>query len=149
MDIKKETIETMDGSGDENDIDWSECPEALELKKQMASLEEKICNFKKELEEEAKDEEKGGSLERGRWSKPVYTTDPNLPSGWTFFRNREGSMFYRDHQGRFLKNRRNVLIEMYSNESYTDQEKKYIRDGLIEEGWSYHPELPDQWMFKR
>ena len=38
--------------GVENEIDWSECPEALELKKQMASLEEKISNFKKEIEEE-------------------------------------------------------------------------------------------------
>ena len=132
----------------DTEIDWSECPEALELKKQMASLEEKISNFKKEIEEEGEEEEKGGALEGGRWSRPVYTTDPNLPSGWTFFRNREGSMFYRDHQGRFLKNRRNVLTEMYSKEGYSAQEKKYIRDGLIEEGWSYHPELPDLWMFK-
>ena len=89
MNIKKERIEEGEGM-DESEIDWSECPEALELKKQMASLEEKISNFKKEIEEEGDDEEKGGSMEGGRWSRPVYTTDPNLPKGWTFFRNREG-----------------------------------------------------------
>lgn len=91
MNIKKERIEEGEGM-DESEIDWSECPEALELKKQMASLEEKISNFKKEIEEEGEDDEKSGSLEGGRWSRPVYTTDPNLPTGWTFFRNREGFM---------------------------------------------------------
>ena len=89
MNIKEERIE--DGEAmEKGEIDWSECPEALELKKQMASLEEKISNFKKEIEEEGEDDEK--SLEGGRWSRPVYTTDPNLPTGWTFFRNREGFM---------------------------------------------------------
>ena len=91
MNIKKERIEEGEAM-DESEIDWSECPEALELKKQMASLEEKISNFKKEIEEEGEDDEKSGSLEGGRWSRPVYTTDPNLPKGWTFFRNREGFM---------------------------------------------------------
>ena len=89
MNIKEEHIEGGAATGG-SEIDWSECPEALELKKQMASLEEKISNFKKEIEEEGDDDEKGGTMEGGRWSRPVYTTDPNLPKGWTFFRNREG-----------------------------------------------------------
>ena len=90
MNIKEEHSEDEAAAMNDSEIDWSECPEALELKKQMASLEEKISNFKKEIEEEGEDEEKSGTLEGGRWSRPVYTTDPNLPKGWTFFRNREG-----------------------------------------------------------
>ena len=93
MNIKEEHIEGGAATGG-SEIDWSECPEALELKKQMASLEEKISNFKKEIEEEGDDDEKGGTMEEGRWSRPVYTTDPNLPKGWTFFRNREGFYYY-------------------------------------------------------
>ena len=135
------------------DDDWMDSPEARELRKQMASLEEKITNFKQEIKtQDDVEEDVSTSKEQpseSKWSKPVYITDPDLPKGWTFFRNREGSMFYRDAKGKFLKNRRNVLSEMYSNGGYTDKEVRYIRDGLVEEGWNYHDDLPDGWMFKQ
>ena len=122
----------MDSTLDNDD--WIDTPEAAELRKQMATLEEKITNFKQEIEtqddEEQNDDDKDAS-ESSRWTKPIYITDPDLPEGWTFFRNREGSMFYRDGNGKFLKNRRNVLSEMYSSGSYSDKEIRYIRDGLI------------------
>ena len=130
--------------------DWIDTPEAEELRRQMATLEEKITNFKQEIEtQDGEDDDGSKEIMDGRWSKPVYITDPDLPAGWTFFRNREGSMFYRDGNGKFLKNRRNVLSEMYSTGSYTDKEVKYIRDGLVEEGWNYHDDLPAGWMFKQ
>jgi len=133
---------------DEGDNDdWIDSPEAEELRRQMANLERKITKFKQEIETiDEEDDNQNGS--KG-WSKPIYITDSDLPKGWTYFRNREGSMFYRDAKGKFLKNRRNVLSEMYSAGSYTDKEIKYIRDGLVEEGWIYHDDLPDGWMFKQ
>ena len=142
----------MDSALDNDNEDWIDTPEAAELRKQMATLEEKITNFKQEIEtqddEEQNDDDKEAS-ESSRWTKPIYITDPDLPEGWTFFRNREGSMFYRDANGKFLKNRRNVLSEMYSAGSYSNNEIRYIRDGLVEEGWNYHDDLPDGWMFKQ
>ena len=107
----------------------------------MANLEWKISKFKQEIEE-ADDEEDNQNGIRG-WSKPIYITDSD------YYRNREGSVFYRDKKGKFLKNRRNVLSEMYTAGTYTDKEIRYIRDGMVEEGWIYHDDLPDGWMFKQ
>merc|ERR1711976_170828 len=109
---------------------------------------------KQEIERQDNEENNDDEAsEGGRWTKPIYITDPDLPQGWTFFRNREGSMFYRDANGKFLKNRRNVLTEMYNANAnqvtFSDNEIKYIRDGLVEEGWNYHDDLPDGWMFKQ
>ena len=137
---------------DDKDEDWMDSPEAEELRKQMASLEEKITNFKQEIKtQDEVVEEVLNTKEQSesKWTKPVYISDPDLPQGWTFFRNREGAMFYRDSRGKFLKNRRNVLSEMYSSGGYTDKEITYIRDGLVEEGWNYHDHLPVGWMFKQ
>ena len=137
---------------DDKDEDWMDSPEAEELRKQMASLEEKITNFKQEIKtQDEVVEEVLNTKEQSesKWTKPVYISDPDLPQGWTFFRNREGAMFYRDSRGKFLKNRRNVLSEMYSSGGYTDKEITYIRDGLVEEGWNYHDDLPVGWMFKQ
>ena len=134
------------------DGDWLEDPEAAELRRQMARLEQKISSFKQEMVGDAGQEVEAGpgAGEPGRWSKPQYTGDPKLPPGWTFFRNKEGSMFYRDAAGRFLKNRRNVLAEMFQHsDQYSDSQRQYIRDGLQEEGWHYHAELPKYWMYKQ
>ena len=137
---------------DDND-DWIDTPEAIELRRQMASLEEKITNFKQEIETQDNDPDDditdNSEVEVSKWSKPIYISDPDLPKGWTHFRNREGSVFYRDANGKFLKNRRNVLTEMYSVGGFSPSEIRYIRDGLVEDGWNYHDDLPDGWMFKQ
>jgi len=137
---------------DDND-DWIDTPEAIELRRQMATLEEKITNFKQEIETQDNDPDDditdNSEVEVSKWSKPIYISDPDLPKGWTHFRNREGSVFYRDANGKFLKNRRNVLTEMYSVGGFSPSEIRYIRDGLVEDGWNYHDDLPDGWMFKQ
>ena len=130
-----EEKEKDDGDND----DWVNTPEAEELREQMANLERKINKFKQEIEE-ADDEDDIQNGSRG-WSKPIYITDSDLPEGWTYYRNREGSVFYRDAKGKFLKNRRNVLSEMYTAGSYTDKEIRYIRDGMVEEGAVVLPRL--------
>ena len=136
--------------------------------KEMAEMEQKIANLKKEFEDynqDCKDDDedddedddkddihkkrkKMKTMPTSKSAKVTYISDPNLPKGWSFHRNKDGAMFYRDADNKFLKNRRNVLTEMYSAGSYTDQEIQYIRDGLREENWSYHTELPAGWMFK-
>jgi len=126
---------------------WMDFPEAAELQKQMATLEEKITNFKQEIEND--DDMDSNIIESNKWSKPVYRRDPNLPEGWTCFDNGKGSMFYRNAGGKFIKNRRNVLTEMYLNGGFSRDEIQYIRDGLVNEGWKYHQDLPVGWMFKQ
>ena len=87
-------IMAMGDDKDDGDNDhWANTPEAEELRKQMANLEWKISKFKQEIEE-ADDEEDNQNGIRG-WSKPIYITDSDLPEGWTYYRNREGSVFYR------------------------------------------------------
>ena len=124
---------------------------------EMAELEQKISNFKKDIETQEVDDQnirKGDKRDKrdkgdSKFSKPIYITDLDLPKGWTYFKNREGSMFYRNAMGKFIQNRRNVLCEMYTTASSTDKEIKYIRDGMVEEGWNYHDSLPKGWMFKK
>ena len=52
----------MDSALDNDNEDWIDTPEAAELRKQMATLEEKITNFKQEIEtqddEEQNDDDK-------------------------------------------------------------------------------------------
>ena len=149
--------------------DWVDFPEAAELQKQMATLEEKITNFKQEIVDE--DDEvyrsdkdlnysiPGNSIQElkesfqnepdSKSSKPVYISDPNLPNGWTYFNNGKGSILYRDPAGKFIKSRKNVLSEMYLIGGFSREEIQYIRDGLMEEGWKYHDDLPLAWMFKQ
>ena len=67
----------------------------------------------------------------------------------TYFDNGKGSMFYRNAAGKFIKNRRNVLAEMYLTGGFSREEIQYIRDGLVNEGWKYHQDLPVGWMFKQ
>ena len=167
----------MDYSNILGSADWMDFPEAAELQKQMATLEAKITNFKQEIVDDDNDidyrsdndlnysvpgnsinEYLNESLQRvnkqtnepdSKWSKPVYTSDPNLPTGWTYFDNGKGAVFYRDSAGKFIKNRRNVLSEMYLIGGFSKEEIQYIRDGLVEEGWKYHEDLPAAWMFKQ
>ena len=109
MGIVKENV------GDDNN-DWVNIAEAKELMTQMTELEQKISNFKKEINTQDNDDhnirkvDKRDKGDKGdsKCSKPIYITDSDLPKGWTYFRNREGSMFYRDAMGKFIKNRRNI-----------------------------------------
>ena len=146
-------FEGLGGGGE-----WGDFPEAAELQKQMATLEEKITNFKQEMVDEDDDENFLSNIDPNcsmqntpdsKWSKPVYRSDPNLPKGWTYFDNGKGSMFYRNAAGKFIKNRRNVLAEMYLTGGFSREEIQYIRDGLVNEGWKYHQDLPVGWMLKQ
>ena len=47
-----------------------------------------------------------------------------------------------------MKNRRNVLQAMTAKGGFKEAEVRYIRDGLVNEGWRYHQQLPIDWMFK-
>ena len=133
-------------------------PEWNEARHMMDELEKKICDIKQEIESpddedededlEDLDKDKERSKPKVKCSKPLYVSDPNLPKGWTFYKNKEGKMFYRDAKQKFIKNRRNALFVMLSTECYTNEEILYIRDGLTDEGWSYSDDLPHGWMFK-
>jgi hypothetical protein len=48
-----------------------------------------------------------------------------------------------------MKNRRNVLAEMAARGGFSKAEVRFIRDGLLQEGWKYHEELPVDWMYKQ
>ena len=82
-----------------------------------------------------------------RWGKPTYKTDRRLPRGWSFFatskaiyyrvsivlkwftNHRGGGSeimpFLQDAEGKFLKNRRNVLAEMISRGGYSRTEVRF------------------------
>ena len=47
-----------------------------------------------------------------------------------------------------MKNRRNVLQAMTAKGGFKESEVRYIRDGLVHEGWRYHQQLPIDRMFK-
>ena len=54
----------------------------------------------------------------------------------------------QDAEGKFMKNRRNVLQAMAAKGGFKESEVRYIRDGLVSEGWRYHEQLPINWMYK-
>ena len=90
--------------------------------KEMAEMEQKIANLKKEFEDynqDCKDDDedddkddihkkrkKMKTMPTSKSAKVTYISDPNLPKGWSFHRNKDGAMFYRDADNKFLKNRR-------------------------------------------
>ena len=126
----------------------SSIPSNRILVRQSSNLEQDISNFGQEFwTNDDKDDD--NKIVDPRCFKPTYVTDPDLPKGWTYFKNKEGSMFYRNAFGKFLKSRRHALADMFFAGTYTDKEIKHIQDGLVEEGWNFHDDLPFGWMFKQ
>jgi len=82
-----------------------------------------------------------------RYGKPIYKTDVKLPRGWKYCVNNDKT-YYKDAEGKFMKNRRNVLQAMAAKGGFKESEVRYIRDGLVSEGWRYHEQLPINWMYK-
>eukprot|EP00092_Neocalanus_flemingeri_P035099 GFUD01038197.1.p1 GENE.GFUD01038197.1~~GFUD01038197.1.p1 ORF type:complete len:537 (+),score=136.66 GFUD01038197.1:50-1660(+) len=78
-----------------------------------------------------------------------YSPHSRLPHGWTLLEKGKGKTYFKTKEGKFLKNRRNVLAEMYRNGGFTDSELAFIRDGLQREGWRVNIDLPKEWMFKQ
>ena len=78
-----------------------------------------------------------------------YASHPSLPVGWAMLEKGDGKTYFLNKEGKFLKNRRNVLAEMFKIGKYSDSEVKFIRDGLISEGWQVDSALPECWMFKQ
>ena len=102
-----------------------------------------------------------------RYGKPNYKSDVKLPYGWKYCVNNNKTYykvklfwlllsqeevlilrFFQDAEGKFMKNRRNVLQAMTAKGGFKEAEVRYIRDGLVNEGWRYHQQLPIDWMFK-
>ena len=38
---------------------------------------------------------------------------------------------------------------MYDQGGFSKDEVYYIRDGMLDEGWSYHRDLPPGWLYKQ
>jgi len=81
--------------------------------------------------------------------RPGYVSHPRLPEGWAMLQKGEGKTYFLNKEGKFLKNRRNVLAEMYKIGKFSETEVEFIRDGLTSEGWQEDTALPKYWMFKQ
>ena len=75
--------------------------------------------------------------------------DPQLPSGWKYYDNGRGCTIFKDEHGLRFTNRRKVLAHMYRVGGFSRETIYYIRDGLLDEGWFYHQDLPPSWMYKQ
>ena len=51
-------------------------------------------------------------------------------------------MFFKDEQGRRFTSRRKVLEFMIDEGNFSKEIIYWVRDGLLDEGWCYHQELP-------
>jgi len=78
-----------------------------------------------------------------------YKKDKNLPSGWTHYIGHKNTTSFRSETGQFFNSRRKVLAFMYERGGFSKDEIYYIRDGLLDEGWRYHEDLPPGWMYKK
>jgi len=78
-----------------------------------------------------------------------YIRDKNLPPGWKYYDNGRGTICFRDGAGNRYSNRRKVLAHMFNTGGFSREAQYYIRDGLLDEGWCYHQELPPSWMYKQ
>ena len=51
-------------------------------------------------------------------------------------------MFFKDEEGRRFTSRRKVLEFMIDDGNFSKEIIYHVRDGLLDEGWCYHQELP-------
>ena len=58
-------------------------------------------------------------------------------------------MSFKDERGRRFAGRRKALEYMIDQGTFSKDTIYYVRDGLLDEGWSYHQQLPPGWMFKQ
>jgi len=78
-----------------------------------------------------------------------YSKDKNLPKGWKYLETAKNSTQFKTDKGKFMNSRRKALAFMYETGGFSKDEVYYIRDGLLDEGWSYHGDLPPGWMYKQ
>jgi len=78
-----------------------------------------------------------------------YVTHPCLPVGWAMLEKGGGKTYFLNKEGKFLKNRRNVLAEMLRMGGFSETEVGFIRGGLEGDGWKVDAALPENWMFKQ
>jgi len=77
-----------------------------------------------------------------------YKFDPRLPAGWAVCVTENGKSYFKTKEGKFLKNSRKALTELYLKSGASKKAIRFIRDGLVQEGWKNHSDLPHSWMFK-
>ena len=133
----------------------------FEQGKNSITLKDGVIHFNKPVRTLNSEKKQRSSLKhpKRQWTKPKYKTNESLPIGWTYFDNGKGQTFFRDEKGRFIKNRRHALAKMVkandgnaSDKRFTEEEISFIRDGLVEEGWSYadpRERLPHGWLYKK
>ena len=51
-------------------------------------------------------------------------------------------MSFKDERGRRFSGRRKVLEYMIDQGTFSKDTIYYVRDGLLDEGWCYHQQLP-------
>ena len=67
--------------------------------------------------------------------------DEYLPWGWQCYDSGKG-MSFKDERGRRFSGRRKVLEYMIDQGTFSKDTIYYVRDGLLDEGWCYHQQLP-------
>jgi len=78
----------------------------------------------------------------------VYKSDPRLPSGWTML-DKGRKTYFKTKGGKFVKNSRKLLAEMWIDGGCSELQLSFVRDGLAGEGWKITSNLPKHWMFKQ
>ena len=72
-----------------------------------------------------------------------------MPAGWTYKTGAKNITSFRNAKGKFIKNRKAALNEMFHGSGYSKAEIYHIRDGLLDEGWKYHQDIPPGWLYKQ
>ena len=78
-----------------------------------------------------------------------YSKDKNLPKGWRYLETAKNTTSFKTKEGKYFINRKKALAFMYDQGGFSKDEVYYIRDGMLDEGWSYHRDLPPGWLYKQ
>merc|ERR1719209_1564271 len=79
----------------------------------------------------------GSGTKGGQVGHVLYRSDEYLPPGWKCYDSGR-AMSFKDEQGRRFPSRRKVLEYMIDKGTFSKEIIYYVRDGLLDEGWSYH-----------
>ena len=80
-----------------------------------------------------------------------WTSDQTLPEGWlqkiVKIGEKKSFQYLLSHDGQKFRGKRSVLQHMIKN-NYSQVDIMKIRSSLKHDGWDYHQNLPENWMYK-
>ena len=74
-----------------------------------------------------------------------YSKDKNLPKGWKYLETAKNTTSFKTKEGKYFINRKKALAAMYDKAGVSKDCVYDIRDGVLDEGWSEHRDLPPGW----